>query len=611
MRAFQIPRRPLPFIAHYVWKYRWSHGVILVSVLTAVAASVGTRYSLKFLVDAIAMDPRQLAAVWSALALFVALIFADYLSWRVGGWVAARTFPAVGADLRADLFGHLLGHSARFFGERFAGALANRVSAAATAMFTIQNSLAWNALPPAAAIVASLAALVAIHPTMSLALAGAAVLIAALMTAGALRGRPLHATYARRAAETGGEIVDVVTNHNAVRAFAAAPRERARLEGKLGTEVGAHRRALIYIEKLRLAHAVSVATLTGGMLIWGVLLWEQGVLSAGDVVVVGTFSVALLDSSRDLVVAFVEMTHHWSRLGDALEEVTVSHDLPDEPHAAPLVSRGGEIAFDDVVFAYPGGNRMLDGISLRIESGQKVAIVGPSGAGKTTLLALVQRLYPVSSGKVLIDGQDVAAMTQDSLRRSMAVVPQDVVLFHRSVMENIRYGRPDASDEDVIAAAQAAHCDEFIRALPDGYATTVGERGARLSGGQRQRVGIARAILADTPIVLLDEATSALDTESELAVQQALVELMRGRTVLAIAHRLSTIARFDRVIAMKDGRIVEDGAPAELMHRDGLFGRLWRLQTGAPVPVAVGTGGITRRARAGERRRRLTAGGAR
>jgi ATP-binding cassette subfamily B protein len=316
------------------------------------------------------------------------------------------------------------------------------------------------------------------------------------------------------------------------------------------------------------------------MLLWGVALWRRGAITAGDVVVVGSFSLALLQASRDLVVAFVDMTHHWSRLVDALEGLTAPHDLPDADAAGPLARRGGAVVFEEVGFAYPGGRRVLDRLTLHVPAGQRVGIVGPSGAGKTTLLALLQRLYAVDGGRVLVDGQDLATVAQDSLRRAIAVVPQDVVLFHRSVLENIRYGRPDASDAAVFAAARAARCDGFIHDLPEGYATLVGERGVRLSGGQRQRIGIARAILADAPIVLLDEATSALDTESELAVQHALAELMRGRTVLAIAHRLSTVMGFDRVIVLNDGRIVEDGAPAALRHGDGPFGRLWRMQSG-------------------------------
>jgi ATP-binding cassette subfamily B protein len=223
---------------------------------------------------------------------------------------------------------------------------------------------------------------------------------------------------------------------------------------------------------------------------------------------------------------------------------------------------------------------------LRIDPGQRVGLVGPSGAGKSTLISLLQRLVDIDAGRVLIDGQDIRAMTQDSLRAAIAVVPQEISLFHRSVLENIRYARPEASDGEVLAAARAARCDEFIQALPQGYGTIVGERGTKLSGGQRQRLGIARAILKDAPIIILDEATSALDSRSEIEIQRALEVLMRGRTVLAIAHRLSTVTRFDRVVVLEHGRIVEDGRPSELRRRGGAFDRMCRLQEGNVIQLA-------------------------
>ena len=218
---------------------------------------------------------------------------------------------------------------------------------------------------------------------------------------------------------------------------------------------------------------------------------------------------------------------------------------------------------------------------LHIPAGQRLGVVGPSGAGKSTLMGLVQRLDDVQKGRVLIDDQCVTAVTQDSLRAAIAVVPQEIALLHRSVRDNIRYGRPDASDEDVVAAARHAYCDAFIRALPAGYDTLVGERGIKFSGGQRQRIGIARAFLKNAPILILDEATSALDTASEMEIQRALTQLMRGRTVLAVAHRLSTLSSFDRLIVLVDGHIVEDGSPWELRRRGGAFAALWQLQTEA------------------------------
>jgi ATP-binding cassette subfamily B protein len=528
-----------------------------------------------------------MGTIWTVVAIFTAFVGADNMLWRLAGWAAARAFPSVGLDLRLDLFKHLLGQSARYFSERFAGALANRITAAATAVFTIESTFTWNVLPPAAAIVGALATLVFVEWRMAAALTLITALVALVIAAAALKGRGLHHTLAGRAAAVGGDIVDVVTNHVTVRAFAAAPREYERLSEGLNEEVAAHRHALIYMERLRLAHAICVWVLSGGMLAWAAVVWQAGQISAGDLVVVGSFSIALLQCSRDLAVALVEIAHHWGRLGEAVQALVMPHDLPDAPNASHFVSRGGSIEFEDVTFAYPGTRNVLDHISLEIPAGQKVGIVGTSGAGKTTLLGLMQRLYAITSGRIVVDGQDIAEVAQDSLRKTIAVVPQDVSLFHRSVLENIRYGRPDASDSEVIAAARAAQCDDFIRELPEGYGTLVGERGIRLSGGQRQRIGIARAILTDAPVILLDEATSALDTASETAIQRALDELMRGRTVLAVAHRLSTIAGFDRVVVLRDGRVAEDGAPEALVRANGLFGAMWRAQMGQPEPEEV------------------------
>jgi ATP-binding cassette subfamily B protein len=236
------------------------------------------------------------------------------------------------------------------------------------------------------------------------------------------------------------------------------------------------------------------------------------------------------------------------------------------------------VTFDRVRFAYPSRAPVLREFDLTIEPGQRVGLVGFSGAGKSTVLALLQRFYDVGSGRILIDGQDIRDVTQESLRTTMAIVPQDISLFHRTVLENIRYARPDAQEEEILAAAEMANCREFIEALPDGFATMVGDRGVKLSGGQRQRLAIARALLKDAPILLLDEATSALDSESERAIQDALDRLMHGRTVIAIAHRLATLKSFDRIIVMDRGHIVDDGPPGVLAVRPGPYRDMLRRQ---------------------------------
>ncbi|HKC32516.1 MAG TPA: ATP-binding cassette domain-containing protein, partial [Xanthobacteraceae bacterium] len=335
-------------------------------------------------------------------------------------------------------------------------------------------------------------------------------------------------------------------------------------------EMSARRRSLVYLEKLRLLHAGTTVVLTIALLGWAILLWEQGAASTGDVVLVCTLGLSVLHATRDLAVALVDVTQHMARLSEALATLLIPHELRDHPAAATLTQRSAGVHFENVFFKYPDGHGIFENFNLRIGAGQHVGIVGSSGAGKSTLFALLQRFYDAQGGRVLVDDHDITRVTQESLRQAIAVVPQEAALFHRSIAENIRYGRPEARDDELLEAAIAARCD-FIQMLPQGLATIVGERGVKLSGGQRQRIAIARAFLKNAPILLLDEATSALDSDSEEAIRDALRRLVRGRTVIAIAHRLSTVRNVDRIVVMQSGRVVQDGAPELLMGRDGLY----------------------------------------
>jgi ATP-binding cassette subfamily B protein len=370
----------------------------------------------------------------------------------------------------------------------------------------------------------------------------------------------------------------VVSNVWAVKAFSARTREKARLADKFAVEAHAQRKSWMHLEKTRVLHDLCLWIMAGSMLTWAIYLWSVGQITPGDVVIVSALTFRILHGSRDLAFALVDTTQHFGFIAETLRVIGQPHGVSDAPNTCPFIHLGGSIEFENVSFAYADGRRVFENFTLRIPAGQRIGVVGPSGAGKSTLVSLVQRLDDVQEGRVLIDGRCVTSVRQDSLRAAIAVVPQEISLFHRSVMENIRYGRPDASDEEVIAAAQSAYCDEFIRALPAGYGTLVGERGIKLSGGQRQRIGIARAFLKNAPILILDEATSALDTESEIEIQLALTQLMQGRTVLAVAHRLSTLSTFHRIIVLVEGRIIEDDSPFELRRRDGMFNTLWQLQ---------------------------------
>jgi len=578
---------PFGFLATYVRRRPVGHLTVLVAVLIAVVCSVSTQYGLKHLIDIVSRGPSAGAPVWGAFALLCGLITADNLTWRIAGWSAAYTFVAVTGDIRRDLFAHLAGHSPSYFAERLPGALASRITATANAAFAIENTGSWNVLPPCVAVVCAIVFISLVQPMMAVVLVGLSAALGGLIYYLARRGSALHSLFASRAAAVDGELVDVIGNMHVVRAFGATFRERGRIGATIGAELTARRSSLLYLEKLRLTHAVLTAVLTAGVVAWGILLWQRGQATVGDLVLLTGLAFTILHSTRDLAVALVDLTQHVARLNEAIGALLVPHGLPDRVDAPPLVPGAGQVTFERVGFAYPGRPAVLRDFDLTIKPGERVGLVGFSGAGKSTVLALLQRFYDVGAGRILIDGEDIRAVTQESLRGVMAVVPQDVSLFHRSVLENIRYARPDAPQVAVLAAAEMAHCRDFIEALPDGFNTMVGDRGVKLSGGQRQRLAIARALLKDAPILLLDEATSALDSESEHVIQAALDELMRGRTVIAIAHRLSTLHRFDRIIVMDRGRIVDDGAPGVLAGRAGPYRDLLRKQIMAPLPAAA------------------------
>ena len=565
--------RPLAFIARYLRRRLVAHTVIVTAVLAAVGCSVTTQYGVKTLVDALANPVHGGSLVWFAFILLVSLIAADNLLWRVASWIANDAFVKVTGDLRSDLFRHLTGHAPSYFQDRLPGMLTSRVTATSNAIFTIENMFVWNVLPPCVATLGAIVLLLSVSVAMAVALGLIAGVLVVAMFHFAAAGKPLHHDFADKASTVDGEMVDVIGNLPMVRAFCGIRREHSRFDQAVDREMASRRRSLFYLEKLRLTHALITITLTICLLAWAIVLWQRGSASAGEVVLVCTLGMSVLHATRDLAVALVDVTQHFARLSEALLTLLLPHELRDHPEAVPLQRRGARVVFQDVTFAYREGHTVFENFSLELEPDQRVGLVGPSGGGKSTLFTLLQRFYDVQEGRIVIDGQDISMVTQDSLRAAISVVPQDTSLFHRSVMENIRYGRPDATDEEVLQAAVAARC-EFIEALPEGFATKVGDRGLRLSGGQRQRIAIARGFLKKAPILLLDEATSALDSESEEAIREALERLMRGRTVLAIAHRLSTLRSFDRIVVLQAGRIVQDGPPDALIRREGIYREL-------------------------------------
>jgi ATP-binding cassette subfamily B protein len=580
-------QRPLAFVARYAALRPVAHAAIVIAVLAAVACSVGAQYGVKILVDTLTGGANVAFGVWSGFLLLVGLIAADNLLWRVASWIANSAFVGVTGDLRRDLFRHLTGHAPSYFADRMPGTLTSRITATSNAVYTLENMFIWNVSPPCAATLVAIGFVATVSVPMAMVLLVLAGILVCAMFRLAAAGRPLHHEFADKAAAVDGEMVDIVGNLPLVWAFCGLGREHKRLDATIDREMAARRRSLYYLEKLRLFHAAVTVLLTVALLAWAIVLWENGSSTAGDVVLVCTLGLSILHATRDLAVALVDVTQHVARLSEALATLLVPHHLRDRPDAKPLKKKGASVVFEKISFTYPDGRKVFTDFSLRIEPAQRMGLVGPSGCGKSTLFVLLQRFYDLQGGRLLIGGQDISRVTQESLRAAIAVVPQDMSLFHRSIIENIRYGRPDASDAEVFKAISAANCDDFIAKLPDGLATVVGDRGIKLSPGQRQRLGIARAFLKNAPLLLLDEATSALDSESEEAVREALDRLMGNRTVIAIAHRLSSLRSFDRIVVLGSGKVCEDGPPQVLLRRKGVYCKLVQREVARLVKQAA------------------------
>ena len=382
-----------------------------------------------------------------------------------------------------------------------------------------------------------------------------------------------------------GRIVDSYTNILTVKLFAHADREDAYIAGGLKVQLDTFKAQLRMITFMNTSVWASNGLLmagTTGLALW---LWSKGSITIGAIALASSLVIRIVNMSGWIMWVVTGLFENIGQVQEGMETISREHDVVDKPGAKPIAVKRGEIRFDGIRFHYGKGGGIIDNLSLTIRPGEKVGLVGRSGAGKSTLVNLLLRFYDLEGGRILIDGQDIAGVAQDTLRANIGMVTQDTSLLHRSVMDNILYGRPEAGEAEAIAAAKKVRAHDFILGLKDfhgrtAYASHVGERGVKLSGGQRQRIAIGRVLLKDAPILILDEATSALDSEVEAAIQEQLYALMKGKTVIAIAHRLSTIAAMDRLVIMDEGEIIEDGTHSELLKRGGLYAELWNRQSG-------------------------------
>ncbi|AIB12454.1 multidrug ABC transporter ATPase [Azospirillum argentinense] len=538
------------------------------------------------LVDALALlpDDRETArdAAVGAFAAMVGLgagmVVLRHLAWS---GVIPLTLRIM-ADVGQDSFHRVQRFSTDWHANSFAGSIVRKITRGMWALDTLNDTLLL-ALWPSLVVLAGTMLLLGLQwPVMGLVIAlgtavyiGLTVLFATLYIAPAAR---LSNAWDTR---LGGTLADAIGCNAVVKAFGAEPREDERLAQIVGKWSRRTSRTWTRHTRHSTAQLVILLMIRSGVVATALWLWWRGQATPGDVAYVLTTYFVVHGYLRDIGMHI----NHLQRSINEMEELVAIHAEPlgveDRPDAVPLRITAGEVRFDRVTFRYGGHTTPLyRDLSVTIRAGERVGLVGPSGSGKTTFVKLIQRLYDVTGGCVRIDGQDVARATQTSLRSQIAIVPQEPILFHRSLAENIAYGRPGATAAEIERAARLANAHDFIARLPKGYATLVGERGVKLSGGERQRVALARAFLADAPVLILDEATSSLDSESEALIQEAMERLMQGRTALVIAHRLSTVRSLDRILVFHQGHIVEEGTHAALLHRpSGLYRRLFEQQS--------------------------------
>ena len=583
-----LPATPLRFVGYFVRGFRWWYAAMLVFETVNATCGILVPYALSRIIRAVtaghAAGPLLQGPLLKPLLLFAGLSVVEVMASRAGGYCQVTVGPRQRHAVTRALYAYLQHHSHRYLNNDFAGALAHRISETSLGVSQVVWAVIFDFWPMAIVFAVATVVLWSAYPGLAGLVGLWAACFVALSWFLATRARPFAVTAAAARSETTGKVVDAVTNLTNTRLFAALGFERRYLDRQLRHELGTIQRSNRYSERVRWFQFSAALILKLGTLVYALSLWNRGLISVAAFVMAVTTALLIINEARNLSRRFLEFFEYVGNVSNGVRTIIRPHEIIDLPGAVPARITRGAIELQHVNFAYEGGATVFQDLSVRIPAGQRVGLVGYSGSGKSTFVSLILRLYEPQSGRILIDGVDVRQVTQESLHAHLGLIPQEPSLFHRSLMENIRYGRQGASDEEVMAAARKAHAHDFIQQVPGGYSALVGERGIKLSGGQRQRIAIARVILKDAPILILDEATSSLDSVTERVIQETLAELMRDRTVLVVAHRLSTISHLDRILVFAGGRIVEDGPHAELLAAGGLYETLWTRQAGGFLP---------------------------
>ncbi|MDF3024368.1 MAG: transporter ATP-binding protein [Alphaproteobacteria bacterium] len=518
------------------------------------------------------------------LGLLAALWTVRNASYRGREWMERIYVPELLNTTRTLLFARLIQQSQAFLHANFAGVLANHVRRAGDVISSLRDKVQYNIMSLLVRFITGGFLLWNITPLFALFVPAFIIvgIICAVITAP--KWTSLSANHAEKSSRLTGYIVDSTTNLSIVQQNVGWREELSRLDVAQEEMTETFRARYRYVSIFWGTFDLIMTFFLCGFMALVVYGWQQGQVNTGQLAMTVGLAMNMFGALAGTVSLLSQKFDDVGILQESLQKISTPLSVIDKPQAPDLEIAKGEIEFRNVDFSYVPGQPVFTGLSLKIQAGQKVGFVGVSGAGKTTICQILLRAYDVQGGGIYIDGQNIADVTQDSLHAAISVIPQEPVLFHRTLGENIRYGRPDAQPADVEAAAKAAEAEGFISTLPKGFDTLVGERGVKLSGGQRQRIAIARAIIKDAPILVLDEATSALDSETEKAIQLAMTEAMKGRTTVVIAHRLSTLSHMDRIVVMEKGRVMEDGSFKELLDKNGTFARMWNMQAGGFLP---------------------------
>jgi ATP-binding cassette, subfamily B, bacterial len=582
----EIPNTPFKFIIFAVKPYwKW---LILAILFVFIYNLLGNLQSVTFKGFIDSANIYTSGENGSLKTVFLWVVAYPVLNLSAAGFVRASGFVLNYLTVHARtatvkiLFEYLSMHSLSYFNNRFSGALSNKVNIVSRNVSKLLHQLVWSILGLIFTYIISIAILSSANITLSIIFATGLIL---LIPINLLLTRPqilLSEKMVETAAKLSGQVIDAVTNISAVQQYTRREHEIDRLDVAIEEHRVADLKSDNYRERVLAINSILVVAFVAGIIFWAFFLWSTNEMTLGEFTMIVTLTSSLIFSLTYIGQNLNSIMEGYGEIKNGLNEIIRPHGITDKPEAKNLSTKNGRVEFNNVEFHYDDDPRkVLENFFLNAENGEKIGIVGTSGAGKTTLVKLLLRQHDILRGKISIDGNDIRNITQESLRKHISVVPQEPMLFHRTIRENIMYGKLDASEEKMIEVAKKAQAHNFIETLPKKYDSLVGERGVKLSVGQRQRVAIARAFLKNAPILVLDEATSALDSESEVAVQKALQNLMEGKTVFAIAHRLSTLREMDRILVFKDGKIVEDGTHRALLRDKGsVYASLWHHQAG-------------------------------